>query len=79
MTWELASPAHGWNCPLLLTWWAEAPPERRRWDYLLCEDLVARYWGESGDSGHCRTFSLVTAVEMRDKENAFAKHLSTYL
>ena len=38
-------------------------------DCFRCEDLVARYWGESGDSGHCRTFSLVTAVERGDKED----------
>ena len=37
------------------------------------------FWGKSGDSGHFRTFSLVTAVERGDKENAFAKQLSTYL
>ena len=39
---------------------------------------VAQYWGESGDSGYCRTHQHVAAVQRRDKENAFAKHLSIY-
>ena len=39
---------------------------------------MARYWVESGDSGYCRTLSHVAAVEKRDKENAFSKHLAIY-
>ena len=49
-----------------------------RGDCLMCGDLVARYWGESGDSGYCRTLSHVAAVEKRDKEKAFSKHLAIY-
>jgi len=39
---------------------------------------VARYWGESGDSGYCRTLQHLKAIERREEENAFAKHLAIY-
>ena len=41
---------------------------------LLCGDLVAKYWGESGDSAYCRTLQHQKSIANREK-NAFAKHL----
>jgi hypothetical protein len=49
-----------------------------RGDCLICGDLVARYWGESGDSGYCRTLQHVAAIERRDEKNAFSKHLAIH-
>ena len=72
------------DCPLCLTGDGKGGLRHHRsgavyrGDCLLCGVLVARYWGESGDSGYCRTHQHVSAVERRDKENAFAKHLSIY-
>ena len=42
------------------------------------ETATARYWGESGDSGYCRTKQHVQSIKDRDEENAFAKHLKIY-
>ena len=67
------------NCPLCLTGDGLGGLKHHRsgavyrGDCLLCGDLVARYWGESGDSGYCRTLSHVAAVKHRDKE-----HLAIY-
>ena len=47
-------------------------------DCLICGDLVARYWGESGDSGYCRTLQHMAAIEKRDEKNAVSKHLAIH-
>ena len=39
---------------------------------------MARYWGESGDSGYHRTSQHVAAIRRKDEENAFAKHLAIH-
>ena len=46
----------------------------------LCEDanLAAVYWGESGFSGYYRSQLHVKAIEKKDLENAFAKHLFVF-
>ena len=44
----------------------------------LCGDLVSRYWGESGDSGYCRTLQHLKAIENKEENNAFAKHLEIH-
>ena len=41
----------------------------------LCGEGVANYWGETGDSGYCRTLQHQAAIRNRDESNAFAKHL----
>ena len=49
-----------------------------RGDCLFCGEVVARYWGESGDSGYCRTLQHVAAIQQRDVTNAFAKHFTIH-
>ena len=44
----------------------------------LCGGDVASYWGESGDSGYCRTHQHRDAIGNKDENNAFAKHLAIY-
>ena len=44
----------------------------------LCGDVVSSYWGESGDSGYCRTLQHQKAVENKEETNAFAKHLEIH-
>ena len=39
---------------------------------------MARYWGESRDSGYCRTLQHMDAIKRKDKDNAFSKHLAIY-
>ena len=38
-------------------------------------DLVAKYWGESGDSAYCRTLQHQKDIANGEGEIAFAKHL----
>ena len=50
-------------------------------EYKFCQQRVdgskeAAYWGESGDSGYCRTLEHRDAVEHRREDNAFYKHLA---
>ena len=40
--------------------------------------IEAKYWGESGDSGYCRTLEHGDAVEHRREDNAFYKHLAIH-
>ena len=47
-------------------------------DCLLCGKEVARYSGESGDSGYLRTSQHVVAIGRRDGENAFSKPLGIH-
>ena len=49
-----------------------------RGDCTLCGERVARYWGESGDSGYTRTLQHVSVVERKEEDNAFAKHLAIH-
>ena len=49
-----------------------------RGDCLICEEEMARYWGESGNSGYLRTSQHVMAIRRRDGENAFSKNLSLH-
>ena len=43
-----------------------------------CGGDIASYWGESGDSGYCRTHQHQDAIVNKDENNAFAKHLAIY-
>ena len=47
-------------------------------DFLICGDLVARYWGESGESGYCRTLQHMAAIKKQDEKNAVSKHLAIH-
>ena len=58
-----------------------------RGDCLLCGEEegeggksvpVARYWGESGDSGYARTRDHIDGIRTMNLKNAFAKHLALY-
>ena len=72
------------DCPLCLTGDGKGGLSHHRsgavykGDCLICEEQVAKYWGESGDSGYCRTSQHIKAIERRDEENAFSKHLALY-
>ena len=72
------------DCPLCLTGDGKGGLRHHRsgavykGDCLLCGEEVARYWGESGDSGYHRTSQHVTAIRRKDEENAFAKHLAIH-
>ena len=77
-------PCQQGNCPLCLTGEGKGGLYHHRsgavyrGDCLLCGEQVARYWGESGDSGYCRTLQHVSAIQRRDKDNAFSKHLTIH-
>ena len=40
--------------------------------------MEARYWGESGFSGYCRTLEHIKPIENKDGKNAFGKHLAIH-
>ena len=69
------------NCPLCLTGEGQGGLHHHRGgvvykgDCQLCEKEMkeARYWGESGFSGYCRTLEHLKAIESRDSKNAFRK------
>ena len=42
-----------------------------RGECLICGEQVAKYWGESGDSGYLRTSQHLVAIRRCDEENAF--------
>jgi hypothetical protein len=72
------------NCPLCLTGEGKGGLYHHRsgavyrGDCLLCGELVARYWGESGDSGYCRTLQHLAAIRRTDPDHAFSKPLAIY-
>ena len=72
------------DCPLCLTGGGKGGLHHHRsgavyeGECLLCGDLVAKYWGESGDSAYCRTLQHQKAISNREEKNAFAKHLMIY-
>ena len=72
------------DCPLCLTGDGKGGLRHHRsgavyrGDCLICGEEVARYWGESGDSGYLRTSQHVVAIGRRDGENAFSKHLTIH-
>ena len=69
------------DCPLCLTGEGQGGLHHHKsgavyqGECLLCGDLVAKYWGESGDSAYCRTLQHQRAIANREEKNAFAKHL----
>ena len=69
------------DCPLCLTGEGKGGLHHHRsgavyqGECLLCGDLVAKYWGESGDSAYCRALQHQKSIANREEKNAFAKHL----
>ena len=72
------------NCPLCLTGEGRGGLRHHRsgalyrGDCNLCGEEVSRYWGESGDSGYCRTLQHQSAIANKDENNAFVKHLAIH-
>ena len=69
------------DCPLCLTGEGSGGLHQHRSGVVyqgvccVCGEGVANYWGESGDSGYCRTLQHQAAIRNKDESNAFAKHL----
>ena len=71
------------DCPLCLSGDGTGLHHHRsgavyRGECKLCGVLVSHYWGESGDSGYCRTLQHLKAIERREETNAFVKHLQMH-
>ena len=72
------------DCPLCLTGDGKGGLHHHRsgavyqGECLICGEQVAKYWGESGDSGYLRTSQHLVAIRRCDEENAFSKHLAIH-
>ena len=78
---KVEEPCPQGDCPLCLTGEGKGELHHHRsgavyqGECLLCGDLVAKYWGESGESAYCQTLQHQKAIANREEKNAFAKHL----
>ena len=69
------------DCPLCLTGEGKGGLHHHRsgavyrGECKLCGEGVGTYWGETGDSGYCRTLQHQASIRNREESNAFAKHL----